>query len=154
MIRAAYIHIPFCEQICHYCDFNKVYLKGQPVDEYLDSLGKEMQLTLELYPAGMLDSIFVGGGTPTALNEKQLVKLCETIRACLPYNKNTEYTFEANPGDLARKSCRFWLRTVSTGLALAFKVLTMNCWEILEEPIVAMMFLRLWNQQKQQGLKI
>lgn len=100
MIRAAYIHIPFCEQICHYCDFNKVYLKGQPVDEYLDSLGKEMQLTLELYPAGMLDSIFVGGGTPTALNEKQLVKLCETIRACLPYNKNTEYTFEANPGDL------------------------------------------------------
>ena len=38
MIQAAYIHIPFCEHICHYCDFNKVFLKGQPVDEYLDAL--------------------------------------------------------------------------------------------------------------------
>ena len=36
MIEAAYIHIPFCEHICHYCDFNKVFLKVQPVDEYLE----------------------------------------------------------------------------------------------------------------------
>ena len=46
MIKAAYIHIPFCEHICHYCDFNKVFLKGQPVDEYLDALEKEMKQLL------------------------------------------------------------------------------------------------------------
>ena len=68
MIKAAYIHIPFCEHICHYCDFNKVFLKGQPVDEYLDALEKEMKLTLSLSPSNELQSIFVGGGTPTALN--------------------------------------------------------------------------------------
>ena len=45
MIQAAYIHIPFCEHICHYCDFNKVFLKGQPVDEYLDALENEMKLS-------------------------------------------------------------------------------------------------------------
>ncbi|OHX48660.1 radical SAM family heme chaperone HemW [Cytobacillus oceanisediminis] len=103
MIKAAYIHIPFCEHICHYCDFNKVFLKNQPVGEYLDSLDKEMNLALKEVPASRLDSIFVGGGTPTALNGKQLEKLCGTIKGQLPYDSFTEYTFEANPGDLSEE---------------------------------------------------
>lgn len=103
MIKAAYIHIPFCEHICHYCDFNKVYLKNQPVGKYLDSLDKEMDLALKEAPASRLDSIFVGGGTPTALNEKQLDQLCSTIKRQLPYDQFTEYTFEANPGDLSKE---------------------------------------------------
>jgi putative oxygen-independent coproporphyrinogen III oxidase len=101
MIKAAYIHIPFCEHICHYCDFNKVFLKGQPVDEYLDSLAKEIELTLSASPTVHLDTIFIGGGTPTALNEQQLEKLCNIIKEHLPYNQETEFTFEANPGDLS-----------------------------------------------------
>ncbi|MFE8696747.1 radical SAM family heme chaperone HemW [Cytobacillus sp. FJAT-53684] len=103
MIQAAYIHIPFCEHICHYCDFNKVFLKGQPVDEYLDSLAKEMELTLSTSPTVHLDTIFIGGGTPTALNEQQLEKLCHIIKEHLPYNQETEFTFEANPGDLSEE---------------------------------------------------
>ena len=67
MIKSAYIHIPFCEHICHYCDFNKVFLHGQPVDEYIQMLQKEMQLQLKAYPTDELDTIFVGGGTPTSL---------------------------------------------------------------------------------------
>lgn len=46
-MKAAYIHIPFCEHICHYCDFNKFFIKTQPVDEYLAALEKEMQHTIE-----------------------------------------------------------------------------------------------------------
>lgn len=103
MIRAAYIHIPFCEHICHYCDFNKVFLQGQPVDSYLDSLKKEMEQTLKQSKTEHLDSIFVGGGTPTALNEKQLETLCAAIVDVLPFNKKTEFTFEANPGDLSKE---------------------------------------------------
>ena len=104
MIKSAYIHIPFCEHICHYCDFNKVFLQGQPVDEYIQMLKKEMQLQLKAYPTDELDTIFVGGGTPTSLNEKQLALLCEFIDQELPLNKNSgEYTFEANPGDLSRE---------------------------------------------------
>ena len=72
MIKAAYIHIPFCEHICHYCDFNKVFLKGQPVMNIYMHLSKEMNMTLKQYPTNELETIFVGGGTPTALNEKQL----------------------------------------------------------------------------------
>ncbi|RDI44023.1 radical SAM family heme chaperone HemW [Falsibacillus pallidus] len=100
MIESAYIHIPFCHHICHYCDFNKFFFEGQPVDEYLASLKKEMTLAMDKYPAERLKTIFVGGGTPTALNEKQLETLCRNIREVLPFDQG-EFTFEANPGDLS-----------------------------------------------------
>ncbi|MBW8348170.1 radical SAM family heme chaperone HemW [Bacillus sp. IITD106] len=100
-MKAAYIHIPFCEHICHYCDFNKVFLKGQPVDEYVQSLIKEFEIVLNETPTQKLDTIFVGGGTPTALNEQQLETLCDGIRKYLPFSEG-EFTFEANPGDLSK----------------------------------------------------
>lgn len=100
MIKAAYIHIPFCEHICHYCDFNKVFLKGQPVDEYLDSLEKEIKQTVAEYGKQPLSSVFVGGGTPTSLNAAQLERLCRIISDELILEDSVEYTFEANPGDL------------------------------------------------------
>ncbi|MBS4209055.1 radical SAM family heme chaperone HemW [Bacillus sp. FJAT-50079] len=99
-MKSAYIHIPFCEHICHYCDFNKVFLQGQPVDEYIEMLIKEFAITLQSYPTETLRTIFVGGGTPTALNEQQLEMLCKGIRAELPFHEG-EFTFEANPGDLS-----------------------------------------------------
>ncbi|WHY84776.1 radical SAM family heme chaperone HemW [Neobacillus novalis] len=101
MIKAAYLHIPFCEHICHYCDFNKVFLKGQPVDDYLQALDQEMKMTLSQYPTDQLETIFVGGGTPTSLNEQQLDRFCESINRNLPKSENLEFTFEANPGDLS-----------------------------------------------------
>lgn len=58
---AVYIHIPFCEHICYYCDFNKVFLEGQPVDEYVDLLIKEMELTAAKGPIAPVDTVFVGG---------------------------------------------------------------------------------------------
>ncbi|CEG27922.1 oxygen-independent coproporphyrinogen III oxidase [Bacillus sp. B-jedd] len=100
MPNAAYIHIPFCRHICHYCDFNKFFLKGQPVDEYLEALREEIHLTLEHAPSGKLGSIFVGGGTPTALNEIQLERLGEIIGESFNIDAEAEYTFEGNPGDL------------------------------------------------------
>lgn len=101
-MKSAYIHIPFCEHICYYCDFNKVFLKGQPVDDYIDQLLHEMELTISRNATEQLETIFVGGGTPTVLNESQLDKLCKGIRNILPYNSEGEFTFEANPGDLSR----------------------------------------------------
>ncbi|WP_160721793.1 radical SAM family heme chaperone HemW [Bacillus sp. USDA818B3_A] len=100
MINAAYLHIPFCEHICHYCDFNKVFLKGQPVDDYLEALDQEMKMTLLEFPTQSLKTIFVGGGTPTSLNEQQLYRFCESISLNLPKAEEYEFTFEANPGDL------------------------------------------------------
>lgn len=70
--KAVYLHIPFCTNKCHYCDFNSYILKGQPVMEYLDALEREMEQTVKAVPPGEIETIFVGGGTPTVLTPEQM----------------------------------------------------------------------------------
>lgn len=62
---ALYVHIPFCKHKCHYCDFNTYEVEGQPVNAYLEALEMEMKRTVEATPPPALESIFIGGGTPT-----------------------------------------------------------------------------------------
>lgn len=97
MPRSAYIHIPFCQQICPYCDFNKYHLKGQPVDDYLKALAKEIQLATEHAPDNV-ETVFIGGGTPTVLTLRQMEFLLDTINRYLKPSPSAEFTIEANPG--------------------------------------------------------
>lgn len=78
-----------------------MFIQHQPVEEYLDALEKEIVMTMNQYPSTKLQSIFVGGGTPTALTEHQLEKLTNIIKNQLSIHDQTEFTFEANPGDLS-----------------------------------------------------
>lgn len=94
---SAYIHIPFCRQICFYCDFNKFLIDRQPVDEYLDALEEEIRLAEISVP---LDSIYIGGGTPTALNEKQVIRMLDIVDRHIPLSDGAEYTVEVNPGEI------------------------------------------------------
>ncbi|SDN01266.1 radical SAM family heme chaperone HemW [Sediminibacillus halophilus] len=105
MVKSVYIHIPFCQQICHYCDFTKFYYNETLVDEYLDALGKEMSTYID-EPKQSMKTIFVGGGTPTALNSSQLEKLLKMIDRHFEINSCEEYSFEANPGDLDDEKIR------------------------------------------------
>ncbi|APT48012.1 radical SAM family heme chaperone HemW [Bacillus safensis] len=101
-MKAAYIHIPFCEHICHYCDFNKFFIKTQPVDEYLAALETEMQHTIEQKGEQELKTIFIGGGTPTSLTVSQLDQLMNSIHRVLKPTKNLiEFAVEANPDELS-----------------------------------------------------
>lgn len=96
--RALYIHIPFCTNKCHYCDFNSFVLKGQPVDAYLDALESEMKLTAAALPPETIDTVFVGGGTPTVLTPPQMQRFLESVRRHFPLSPNVEFSMEANPG--------------------------------------------------------
>lgn len=99
MRKSLYVHVPFCEQICHYCDFNKFFLENQPVDSYIDLAVQEMKLTLERFPQGeMIETIYVGGGTPTSLSTAQLKRLLEAIPAHFSLANDIEWTVEVNPG--------------------------------------------------------
>jgi oxygen-independent coproporphyrinogen-3 oxidase len=102
MIQSAYIHIPFCHHICHYCDFNKVFFKQQPVDEYIEMLIKEIHHAAQKRKQEPLKTIFIGGGTPTALSARQLDRLLEGItNELLQTNELVEFAVEANPGELS-----------------------------------------------------
>jgi len=102
MARGVYIHIPFCHQICNYCDFNKVFFKNQPVDEYIEALGREMELTVAEMPGAFtnIETIFPGGGTPTALSAQQIEKLLSLITKHISMSSVKEFSSEANPDEL------------------------------------------------------
>ncbi|RSJ92031.1 radical SAM family heme chaperone HemW [Streptococcus cristatus] len=93
---SAYVHIPFCTQICYYCDFSKVFIKNQPVDSYLEHLIEEY----DSYDIKKLRTLYIGGGTPTALSAPQLAFLLEKLTDKLDLSCLEELTIEANPGDL------------------------------------------------------
>ena len=94
--KALYIHIPFCEHICDYCDFPKLQYFRNFATKYLKSLKKELcSYNIE----HQLETIYVGGGTPTALEEDLFLELLQMIK---PFaNGVKEYTFEANPESLS-----------------------------------------------------
>ncbi|WP_153733227.1 radical SAM family heme chaperone HemW [Sporosarcina obsidiansis] len=101
-MRGVYIHIPFCQQICHYCDFNKVFLKNQPVDQYIESIGLEFQLMKEAgHSFEQVETVFLGGGTPTALSVPQLDRLLTIVEQYIDIPALREFTTEANPDDLS-----------------------------------------------------
>ncbi|MDH6368054.1 MULTISPECIES: radical SAM family heme chaperone HemW [unclassified Breznakia] len=91
MINALYIHIPFCENICYYCDFKRSVYNQEVVDAFLSQLEKEMTARVQ---NKMLHTIYIGGGTPTCLHEAQLERLLHIVE---PYTHTVaEYTMESN----------------------------------------------------------
>lgn len=93
---SAYVHIPFCTQICYYCDFSKVFIKNQPVDEYLAALLEEFRA----YDIHDVRTLYLGGGTPTAISAEQLDYLLSHLTKEINLDMLEEFTIEANPGDL------------------------------------------------------
>ncbi|MFB5662119.1 radical SAM family heme chaperone HemW [Alteribacillus sp. HJP-4] len=98
-----YIHIPFCEQICFYCDFNKFYIKNQPVEEYVEALLLEMQQAASSADSHPVKTIYLGGGTPTALETAQLEKVIRGVKSCFRLREDdVEMTVEVNPGEVEK----------------------------------------------------
>ncbi len=91
-----YIHIPFCKQKCLYCDFPSYSGKENLIDRYIESLNKEIIDKCSDYK---ISSIFIGGGTPSYLDEKNLKSLLKTINK-LNFKDKLEFTVECNPGTL------------------------------------------------------
>lgn len=91
-----YIHIPFCKQKCLYCDFPSYAGLEKLEDEYIKALNKEIINKASKY---IISSIFIGGGTPSYLNEENLEKLLMTLEK-LNLKENAEFTVECNPGTL------------------------------------------------------
>jgi len=98
--KALYIHIPFCDQICNYCDFSKIYLQGQNVDTYLSALIAELAIYEKTVGFTNLRTIYIGGGTPTALTTKQLDRLFSSLHSVINFSLLIEVSIEANPENL------------------------------------------------------
>lgn len=96
MIKSCYVHIPFCKNICSYCDFCKNYYDELMVDNYLDNLKKEISKS---YKNQVLDTLYIGGGTPSSLSKNNLNKLINILEL-FKLNNSYEFTFECNYEDI------------------------------------------------------
>ena len=94
-----YIHIPFCKQRCKYCAFYSSTLYNIR-NEYVGALCKELKERKEYLKGELVETIYLGGGTPSTLTMEQLNAICQTIYDIYPVAKEAEITIECNPDDL------------------------------------------------------
>ncbi len=93
--RGIYIHIPFCKAKCDYCNFTSDRYHESKADAYMDALCNEIELYSSELIHSVITSIYIGGGTPSVLTEKQITRLFQSLEPY--YNDTIEITFEMNP---------------------------------------------------------
>ncbi|MEA3218170.1 MAG: hypothetical protein QOJ19_4326 [Acidimicrobiia bacterium] len=120
-VRHAYVHVPFCPTICPFCDFHVLERRGGVVADYLRGLDRDAAETVERLglPADGLETIYLGGGTPSHLRDAELGRLVEIIRRRLGW-AGSEATIEVHPSTVSRSRVQLWAELgftrVSVGL--------------------------------------
>lgn len=117
---AIYLHIPFCKQACHYCDFHFSTSKKNSF-EMVEAMCKEIELQKNYLDNQYLSSIYLGGGTPSLLTEKELNLIFNTIAKYYTFDKNTEITLEANPDDINIEQLLMWKNTSINRLSIGIQ---------------------------------
>lgn len=109
MVKGLYIHIPFCDHICTYCDFPKLVTKGQRHQDYIQALLMELKHYEKQIGFHQLQSIYIGGGTPTALSIEQIQPLFDYLHQAVNMNQILEFSIEANPENLTEEKVKYLL---------------------------------------------
>ena len=95
--RSAYIHVPFCRHRCGYCNFTLIAGRPDLHTKYIEALGQELSLLQTPRP---VDTLFIGGGTPTELSHEHLQRLLQLVGHWFPLTEGGELSLEANPEDI------------------------------------------------------
>lgn len=130
MIRSCYIHIPFCSHICSYCDFSKMYYNSSWCSRYLDALEKEINM---YYKSEELDTIYIGGGTPSSLSVEELERLF-TILDKLKHHKNVEFTVECNVENITLDKLKVFLGHGVNRISVGVESIKPEILSFLERP--------------------
>lgn len=104
-MRGYYIHIPFCEKKCSYCDFYSLETT-QHIDAFVETLLREITMRADTTTSKPVTSVFFGGGTPSLLSSEALTRITEHIRASVSVAPDAEWTMECNPGTVTAASLR------------------------------------------------
>lgn len=106
-MAGVYLHIPFCRQACHYCDFH-FSTSRQKVDDMVAAMVKEIELRKEFLKDRSLSTVYFGGGTPSLLTVTQLNTLLLELSRHFTFLENAEITLEANPDDISAATLKEW----------------------------------------------
>ena len=118
-----YFHIPFCVRKCFYCDFLSAPADGQTKTAYMEALRRETALRAEEYCCDSVTSVFIGGGTPSAVEAEEIAALLSTVRQHYPLAEDAEITIEVNPGTVTAEKLEVYrvagINRLSIGLQSA-----------------------------------
>jgi len=148
-----YLHIPFCAKKCRYCDFYSVPYDASLAENYLIALSKEIDLYNKEYRldgSSQIQTVFIGGGTPTVLSTAELRKLCALLRSSFSIAPDCEWTVECNPESFTKDKALVFLEAGVTRLTFGFQSLddrelsflgrihtADRCRQVLEDPLLA-----------------
>ncbi len=107
-IHSLYLHVPFCTWVCKYCDFNAYAVLEGLIPQYVDALAREIDAAADSLPIGPIDTVFIGGGTPSLLTTDQLRLLMDRVRS-IGQAAGAEVTLEANPSNVTSEQVDGWL---------------------------------------------
>jgi len=105
-----YIHLPWCLQKCHYCDFNSIAINPAKINfkDYLNALLIDLKQQLKITKSRPIHSIYIGGGTPSILSGIQIHELLSTIKNRIVTTKNPSITIEINPATITKRDLEFY----------------------------------------------
>ena len=110
-MRGLYVHIPFCLQKCHYCDFVITVDRSPAVKErFFQALEREVEQAAERHGRFSFDTLYFGGGTPSALEPEEMERIVQRLRKTFSFAPEAETTCEVNPGDVDRRKLETYRR--------------------------------------------
>ena len=116
-----YIHIPFCTAKCHYCDFYSVAGREEMIGRLVSAIIAEIAATDPAQKPRKIDTIFIGGGTPSLLAPRQLEAILKAVGDHFDLDGRLELTIEANPGEIAPGSMEVWRSLGINRLSMGFQ---------------------------------
>lgn len=106
--RHLYVHVPFCARRCSYCDFSIAVRREVPWRQFARNIEQECERRDVRPQAATLDTLYLGGGTPSRLGAAGIEALFDTLRAHVSWRADGEVTLEANPEDVSLENVRAW----------------------------------------------
>ena len=150
--RNLYVHIPFCKHKCGYCDFNAYAGMDRLMPDYVEALERELGAARAKFAFEPLDTIYLGGGTPSLLPPDLIARLLWFIRANFAIAKGAEVTLEANPASTDEERISAWLDGGVNRLSLGVQGFEPRALAVLERKTDAAQATRAFRLARSMGM--
>jgi oxygen-independent coproporphyrinogen-3 oxidase len=147
-----YIHIPFCKHKCGYCDFNAYAGMDRLMPDYVEALERELTAARERHQFARLETVYLGGGTPSLLPADLIARLLRFIRATFDVAPIAEVTLEANPASTDEARLSAWVEGGVNRLSLGVQGFDPRALAVLERRTDAAQATRAFGLARQMGL--
>ena len=149
--RNLYLHIPFCRHKCGYCDFNAYAGMDRLMPDYVSALERELATARMERDFGPLETVYLGGGTPSLLGPELITRLLATIRSTFELEAGAEVTLEANPGTTDEPRLEAWLEGGVNRLSLGVQGFDPRALAVLERKTDAAQAVRAFGLARSSG---